>query len=77
LQLKVQSFLNFRAELWVTFLGALVGEVSEIGIFSPLASICGVFGMLKLFRDVKLGQQNLSSKFVSLAFVNDFLRAVD
>ena len=33
--------------------------------------------MFKFFRDVKLGQQHLSSKFVGLAFVYNFLRAVD
>ena len=33
--------------------------------------------MFKFFRDIKFWQQNLSRKFVGLAFFNDFLRAVD
>ena len=64
-------------KFWVAFFSALESEVAEVGIFATLAPICLVFGMLKLFWNVKFWQQYLSSQFVGFALVHNLLGTKD
>ena len=52
--------------LAVSLDGSQVGQVPQVGIFSPLASVLGVFGLHKFVRNLKIGQEYVSGKPIVL-----------
>ena len=77
LELEVQPLTDLVGDRLVALLGALVGEVAQVGVLSPLPAVLGVFGMHELRRDVKGRQQHIPLQFKALAPVHDVAYGVE
>src|SRR5690606_12590720 len=77
LQLKIDTLTDFRSDFLVPFFRSFIGNVPQIGIFAPVATILFVLLHLKFLGNTKFGKQDFAGQVERFNLVHHLLDVQD